>query len=54
MVRAAPFSSILDGTSGSPNGTTNPQPNVCGWVLAQAVNAPGSPRVVEFSLKLSF
>jgi hypothetical protein len=51
---AAPFSSILDGTPGSPNGTTNPQPNDLRLGLGSGVNALGSPRVVEFSLKLSF
>jgi hypothetical protein len=51
---AAPFSSILDGTPGSPNGTTSPQPNDLRLGLGSGVNALGSPRVVEFSLKLSF
>lgn len=51
---AAPFSNILDGTPGSPNGTTNPQPNDLRLGLGSGVNALGSPRVVEFSLKLSF
>jgi hypothetical protein len=51
---AAPFSSILDGTPGSPNGTTNPQPNDLRLGLGSGVNALGSPRVVEFSLKLNF
>jgi len=51
---AAPFSSILDGTPGSPNGTTNPQPNSLRLGLGSGVNALGSPRVIEFSLKLSF
>ena len=51
---AAPFSNILDGTPGSPNGTTNPQPNDLRLGLGSGVNALGSPRVIEFSLKLSF
>jgi hypothetical protein len=51
---AAPFSSIVDGTPGSPNGTTNPQPNNLRLGLGSGVNALGSPRVVEFALKLSF
>jgi len=51
---AAPFSTILDGTPGSPNGTTSPQPNDLRLGLGSGVNALGSPRVVEFSLKLSF
>jgi len=51
---AAPFSNILDGTQGSPNGTTNPQPNSLRLGLGSGVNALGSPRVIEFSLKLSF
>jgi hypothetical protein len=51
---AAPFSGILDGSAGSPNGTTNPQPNDLRLGLGSGVNALGSPRVVEFSLKLTF
>jgi hypothetical protein len=51
---AAPFSNILDGSQGSPNGTTNPQPNSLRLGLGSGVNALGSPRVVEFELKLSF
>ncbi|MGH9511519.1 MAG: carboxypeptidase regulatory-like domain-containing protein [Terriglobales bacterium] len=51
---AAPFSSILDGSPGSPNGTTNPQPNGLRLGLGSGVNALGSPRVVEFELKLNF
>lgn len=50
----APFSSILDGTPGSPNGTTNPQPNALRLGLGSGVNALGSPRVIEFSLKVVF
>jgi len=51
---AAPFSNILDGSQGSPNGTTSPQPNDLRLGLGSGVNALGSPRVVEFSLKLNF
>jgi hypothetical protein len=51
---AAPFSTILDGSAGSPNGTTSPQPNDLRLGLGSGVNALGSPRVVEFSLKMSF
>jgi hypothetical protein len=51
---AAPFSNILDGSQGSPNGTTSPQPNDLRLGLGSGVNALGSPRVVEFSLKLTF
>jgi len=51
---AAPFSQILDGSQGSPNGTTNPQPNSLRLGLGSGVNALGSPRVVEFELKLIF
>jgi len=51
---AVPFSTILDGTPGSPNGTTNPQPTALRLGLGSGVNALGSPRVIEFSLKMSF
>jgi len=51
---AAPFSSVLDGTAGSPNGTTNPQPATNRLGLGSGVFAVGSPRVIEFTLKLSF
>jgi len=51
---AAPFSTILDGSQGSPNGTTNPQPNSLRLGLGSGVNALGSPRVIEFALKLNF
>ena len=47
----APFSTILDGTPGSPNGTRNPQPNDLRLGLGSGVNALGSPRAIEFSLK---
>lgn len=51
---AIPFSSVLDGTQGSPNGTTNPQPNALRLGLGSGVNALGAPRQIEFSLKLRF
>jgi Carboxypeptidase regulatory-like domain len=56
---AAPFSSILDGSVGSPNGTTSAA--IHGLAgdslrlgLGSGVNALGSPRVVEFELKFNF
>ncbi len=51
---AVPFSTVLDGTPGSPNGTLSPQPNALRLGLGSGVNALGSPRVVEFELKLIF
>ncbi len=51
---AAPFSNILDGTPGSPNGTTNPQPNDLRLGLGSGVNALGAPRQIEFQLNLNF
>ena len=51
---AAPFSTILDGTQGSPNGTTNPQPASLRLGLGSGVNALGAPRAIEFQLKLNF
>jgi hypothetical protein len=51
---AAPFSSVLDGTPGSPNGTTNPQPANLRLGLGSGVFAVGSPRVIEFQMKLTF
>jgi hypothetical protein len=51
---AAPFSSTLDGTPGSPNGTTRPQPANLRLGLGSGVFAVGSPRVVEFEMKLTF
>ena len=50
---AAPFSSVLDGQPGSPNGTTS-QPNALRLGLGSGVNALGAPRVVEFELKVAF
>ena len=51
---AAPFSTILDGTPGSPNGTLNPQPANLRLGLGSGVNALGAPRAIEFELKLNF
>ena len=56
---AVPFSSVLDGTVGSPNGTTSAGEhgavgNSLRLGLGSGVNALGAPRVVEFELKLSF
>jgi len=51
---AAPFSSVLNGLPGSPNGTFSPQPAALRLGLGSGVNALGAPRVVEFELKLSF
>jgi hypothetical protein len=50
---AAPFSNILDGSQGSPNGTTS-QPNDLRLGLGSGVNALGAPRVVEFELTFRF
>ena len=51
---AVPFSSVLDGTPGSPNGTTNPQPAALRLGLGSGVNALGAPRALEFQLKFRF
>jgi hypothetical protein len=56
---AVPFSSVLDGTVGSPNGTTSAglhgaDGNSLRLGLGSGVNALGAPRVVEFELKLVF
>lgn len=51
---AAPFSQVLDGTQGSPNGTTSPQPASLRLGLGSGVNALGAPRAIEFSLKFKF
>jgi Carboxypeptidase regulatory-like domain len=51
---AAPFTSVLNGGPGSPNGTTSPQPASLRLGLGSGVNALGAPRVVEFELKLIF
>jgi hypothetical protein len=51
---AAPFSNVLDGTPGSPNGTLSPQPTNLRLGLGSGVNALGAPRAIEFELKLNF
>jgi hypothetical protein len=51
---AVPFGTTLNGQPGSPNGTTSPQPDSLRLGLGSGVNALGSPRVVEFELKLIF
>ena len=56
---AVPFSSVLDGTVGSPNGTTKAgihgaEGNSLRLGLGSGVNALGAPRVMEFELKLNF
>ncbi|MBS1851915.1 MAG: TonB-dependent receptor [Acidobacteria bacterium] len=49
-----PFSTVLDGTPGSPNGTLNPQPASNRLGLGSGVFGLGSPRAMEFTLKLTF
>jgi carboxypeptidase family protein len=56
---AIPFSSVLGGGTGSPNGTTSASlhgvdGNFLRLGLGSGVNALGAPRVVEFELKLTF
>ncbi|HVN21649.1 MAG TPA: carboxypeptidase regulatory-like domain-containing protein [Dongiaceae bacterium] len=56
---AAPFSPVLDGSVGSPNGTTNAalhgsEGNSLRLGLGSGVNALGAPRAIEFQLKLNF
>jgi hypothetical protein len=56
---AAPFSPILDGSVGSPNGTTSTLEhgalgNPLRLGLGSGVNALGAPRAIEFQLKVSF
>ena len=56
---AIPFSPILDGSLGSPNGTTSallhgPGGNFLRLGLGSGVNSLGAPRVIEFQLKLNF
>jgi hypothetical protein len=51
---AAPFSTVLDGSPGSANGTTSPQPSNLRLGLGSGVFAVGAPRVVEFQMKLTF
>jgi hypothetical protein len=49
-----PLSGALTGTPGSVNGTAGGQPNSNRLGLGSGVFALGSPRVIEFSLKMSF
>ncbi len=56
---AIPFSPILDGSVGSPNGTTSAllhsdAGNSLRLGLGSGVNALGAPRAIEFQLKLIF
>ncbi|MGB7131689.1 MAG: carboxypeptidase regulatory-like domain-containing protein [Candidatus Sulfotelmatobacter sp.] len=51
---ANPLSGVLDGSPGSVNGTAGEQPASNRLGLGSGVFALGSPRVIEFSLKLSF
>jgi hypothetical protein len=56
---AAPFSNILNGQVGSPNGTTSAlehggEGNFLRLGLGSGVNALGAPRAIEWQLKLSF
>jgi len=56
---ALPFGPVLDGSVGSPNGTTNAllhgaDGNPLRLGLGSGVNALGAPRAIEFELKLSF
>jgi hypothetical protein len=51
---SSPLSGVLSGTPGSANGTPGEQPNANRVGLGSGVFGLGSPRVVEFSLKLSF
>lgn len=57
---AIPFSEILDGSVGSPNGTTSALQhnsaagNALRLGLGSGVNALGAPRAIEFQLKLIF
>jgi hypothetical protein len=51
---ANPLSGVLSGAPGSVNGTAGEQPNANRLGLGSGVFALGSPRVIEFSLKMSF
>jgi hypothetical protein len=56
---AIPFNSILDGSVGSPNGTTNAalhgvRGNPLRLGLGSGVNAQGAPRALEFQVRVSF
>jgi hypothetical protein len=45
---------VLNGLPGSANGTPGEQPNANRVGLGSGVFGLGAPRVIEFSLKLSF
>jgi Carboxypeptidase regulatory-like domain len=49
-----PLSGVLSATPGAVNGTPGEQPNANRLGLGSGVFAVGSPRVIEFQLKLSF
>jgi len=49
-----PLTGVLSGTSGSVNGTPGQQPNAYRLGLGSGVFSLGSPRVIEFSLRVSF
>jgi Carboxypeptidase regulatory-like domain len=49
-----PLTGVLSGTPGSVNGTPGEQPNTYRLGLGSGVFALGSPRVLEFSMKVSF
>jgi hypothetical protein len=49
-----PLSGVLSGTPGSVNGTSGMQPSSNRLGLGSGVFALGSPRAIEFSLKVSF
>jgi hypothetical protein len=49
-----PLSGVLSGTSGSVNGTPGEQPSAYRLGLGSGVFALGSPRVIEFSLRVRF
>jgi hypothetical protein len=49
-----PLTGVLSGTSGSVNGTPGEQPNAYRLGLGSGVFSLGSPRVIEFSLRVSF
>jgi hypothetical protein len=51
---AAPFTSVLNGQAGSPNATLSAQPYVLRLGLGSGVNGLGTPRVVQFELKIAF
>ncbi|HKH99626.1 MAG TPA: carboxypeptidase regulatory-like domain-containing protein [Candidatus Sulfotelmatobacter sp.] len=51
---SSPFTSVLNGQPGSANGTISPQPNALRLGLGSGVSAAGSPRVMEFELKIKF